>query len=186
MKGIFEVFLIELVHDVPLYVYEILISVACVLIAIFFVTYKWRKAYRLSFRLLFWENLFLIYSNTIFFRPRNPYIWHNFTPFWSYKEYYSGENPELLPEIIMNIVGFIPLGFLIGVSYQNLKWWQIILIGFFVSLSIEIIQYFFKLGIAEFDDVFNNTLGVAIGYTLFSLTHFLLNKIRLNNSNFAS
>ena len=180
MKTIFETFIIELVHEVPLYVYEMLIYVACVFIAIFFVTFKWNKALRFSLRLIFWEYLFLTYSNTVLFRPKNPYVWHNFTPLWSYKAYYSGENLELLPEIIMNIVGFIPLGFLMGVAFIKLQWWQVIMIGFFVSLSIESIQYFFKLGIAEFDDVFNNTLGVVIGVALFSLIDFLIQKISRN------
>ena len=170
MKSTFDVFLLHLVNDVPSYIYDILISVACVCIALFFVAFKRGKALRLSFRLLLWEYVFLTYSNTVFFRTRIDDIWHNFTPFWSYKAYYSGENPNLLPEIIMNIVGFIPLGFLMKVAFQELRWWQVILAGYFVSLSIESIQYFFKLGVAEFDDIFNNTLGVAIGYSLFILT----------------
>ena len=179
MKTIFESFLIELVHDIPIYVYKILISFACICIVIFFATQERRKATRLSFKLLFWEYLFLTYCNTVFFRPRVNDIWHNFTPFWSYKAYNSGENPELLPEIVMNIVGFIPLGFLMKAAFHKLRWWQIILTGLLISLSIESIQFFFKLGIAEFDDIFNNTLGVAIGYSLYTLIFFLLNKIRL-------
>lgn len=178
MKDIFETFLIELVHDVPIYVYEMLAFVAYVCIVIFFALYKRGKATRLSVRLLFWEYMFMTYCTTVFFRPRTNNIWHNFTPFWSYRSYYTGQNPSLLPEIIMNIVGFIPLGFLMCSAYRDLKWWQLIFIGFLISLSIESIQYFFKLGIAEFDDVFNNTLGVAIGVAVFSLTDFLLQKIR--------
>lgn len=155
-----------------------LISVACVCIAIFFAIYKWKKALRFSLRLLFTEYLFLTYCSTVFCRSIIDEIWHNFTPFWSYKAYYSRENPGLLPEILMNIIGFIPLGFLMGAAFQKLNWWQVIVAGFFVSVSIESIQYFFKLGVAEFDDVFNNTLGVAIGYSLFAMTYFLLNKIK--------
>lgn len=181
MKAIFESFLNELLHDVPTYVYVMLISIAVICIAILFVTDKREKAHSFSFRLLFWEYLFLTYSNTVYFRTRNPYNWHNFTPFWSYKAYYSGDDPSLLPEIIMNIAGFIPLGFLMGAAFQKMRWWQLILVGFLISLSIESIQYFFKLGIAEFDDVFNNTLGVTSGYAIYYLTHFLRNKIRLNN-----
>lgn len=153
-------------------------AVACVCIAIFFVSYKQEKATILSFKLLFWEYLFITYCTTIFFRPRIDNIWNNFTPFWSYKAWYTGENPSLLPEIIMNIVGFIPLGFLMVAAYRKLKWWQPILIGLLVSLSIESIQYIFKLGISEFDDIFNNTLGVTIGAILFSLTYLLIHKIR--------
>ena len=178
MKVIFEQFLTELIHDVPFSVYEMLGVMACVCITIFFAGFKWGNAVRFSIKLMFWEYLFLTYCNTVFFRPRNPYIWHNFSPFWSYKAWYTGENPSLLPEIIMNIVGFIPLGFLMTGAYRKLRWWQVILIGFFVSLSIESIQYIFKLGIAEFDDVFNNTLGVTIGVAFFSIMDFLLQKIR--------
>ena len=155
-----------------------LVSVACVCIVIFFALYKSEIATRLSFRLFFWEYLFMTYSTTILFRPRINDIWHNFIPFWSYQSYYLGENPELLPEIVMNIVGFIPLGFFMKAAFHKLRWWQVILAGGLVSFSIESIQYFFKLGIAEFDDVFNNTLGVAIGYLIYVLLHSLLNKIR--------
>lgn len=178
MKTIFETFLIELVHDVPLEIYEILIYLSCICIVLFFAVYNRKKAILFLFRLLFWEYMFLTYCNTILFRPKIDDIWHNFTPFWSYSEYYSGENPNLLPEIIMNIVGFIPLGFFMKATFHKLRWWQVILAGFLISLSIESIQYFFKLGIAEFDDIFNNTLGVIIGVALFSLTGFLLHKIR--------
>ena len=176
----FDIFITELIYDVPLYIYKILITVACVCIVAFFAVCNRKKAILLSFKLLFWEYLVLTYCNTVLFRPQVNDIWHNFTPFWSYNEYYSGENPNLLPEIIMNIVGFIPLGFLMKAAFHKLRWWQVILVGFLISLSIESIQYFFKLGIAEFDDVFNNTLGVAIGYALYELTLFLLNKIRFN------
>lgn len=120
MNTIFETFLVELVHDVPLYVYIILISFACICIVLLFTVYNRNKALKFLLRLLFWEYVFLTYNNTVFFRQKNPYFWHNFTPFWSYKSYFSGENPSLLPEIIMNILGFIPLGFLMGAVFQKM------------------------------------------------------------------
>jgi glycopeptide antibiotics resistance protein len=40
---------------------------------------------------------------------------------------------------------------------------RIILIGFLISLTIEILQLVTKRGLFEFDDIFHNTLGVAIG-----------------------
>lgn len=42
-----------------------------------------------------------------------------------------------------------------------------ILIGFCVTLLIEILQYITKIGIFEIDDIFNNTLGLIIGYFTF-------------------
>jgi glycopeptide antibiotics resistance protein len=41
---------------------------------------------------------------------------------------------------------------------------RVILLGFFTSLTIEILQLVAKRGLFEFDDIFHNTLGVAIGY----------------------
>lgn len=179
MKSLFETFIVELIHDVPLYIYEILISLAVVGIVFFIAVLDRKKAINCSLKLLLGEYLFLTYSNTVFFRPRIKSIWHKFTPFWSYKEYWSGESPNLLPEIIMNIAGFVPLGFLMIAAFQKLKWWQVILTGFLISMSIESIQYFFQLGIAEFDDIFNNTLGITIGYSLYVMTNFTINKIRI-------
>lgn len=178
MKQLFETFILELIHDVPIYVYWGLISLTCVCLIIFFVVLNRKTAIRISLQMLFWEYLFLIYSNTVFFRRKMNYIWQDFTPFWSYKALYSGDNPKLIPEITLNIGGFVPLGFLMAVAFRNLKWWQVILTGFLISVTIESLQYFFKLGITEFDDVFNNTLGVTTGYALFVIIYFTINKIR--------
>lgn len=175
---LYKEFITELINDVPSSLYEILSILFCVCIIAFFIIYSWEKAIKASLRVLLWEYVFLIYSFTVFFRSSVDKIWHNFSPFWSYRAYYEGENASLLPEIIMNIVGFIPLGFLLGSSFQKLRWWQIILAGLLISVSIEALQYFFKLGIAEFDDVFNNTLGVAIGYILFEITNIIYKKLR--------
>lgn len=36
------------------------------------------------------------------------------------------------------------------------------------SLSIELIQYWFGLGVCEMDDVLHNTLGVLAGYAAYN------------------
>lgn len=62
-------------------------------------------------------------------------------------------------DILLNILLFIPLGFLIG-------GWKGILCGFILSCGIELTQYFCRLGYCELDDVLNNTIGSAIGVGL--------------------
>lgn len=59
-------------------------------------------------------------------------------------------------DILMNILLFIPLGFLIG-------GWKGVAFGFALSCSIEVIQYFGRLGFCELDDVLNNTIGTCVG-----------------------
>ena len=63
-------------------------------------------------------------------------------------------------DIGLNILLFVPLGFLLGDRRG-------ILVGFLFSTSIEIIQFFFRLGFCEIDDVLNNTIGTAVGVLLF-------------------
>ena len=62
--------------------------------------------------------------------------------------------------IIQNILLFIPLGFLIGGKRG-------IIAGVLLSIGIESIQFIFRLGYCELDDVLNNTMGTAIGSLLF-------------------
>jgi glycopeptide antibiotics resistance protein len=52
---------------------------------------------------------------------------------------------------------------------------RIILIGFLISLTIEILQLVTKRGLFEFDDIFHNTLGVAVG----ELAYWIWQKVKL-------
>ena len=62
--------------------------------------------------------------------------------------------------VINNIWLFIPLGTGLYKWFQK-KW--VLLIPFVMSVAIEMTQYITGLGIAEFDDVFGNTMGGWIG-----------------------
>ena len=62
--------------------------------------------------------------------------------------------------VVSNIWLFVPLGTGLHRIFQK-KW--VLLIPFVFSVLIETTQYITRLGIAEFDDVFGNTLGGWIG-----------------------
>lgn len=62
-------------------------------------------------------------------------------------------------DIRLNILLFVPLGFLIG-------GWKGVLCGFVLSCGIELTQFVYQLGFCELDDVLNNTIGSAIGVGL--------------------
>lgn len=64
-------------------------------------------------------------------------------------------------DIVLNILLFIPLGFLLGD-----KGWKAILYGFLLSAFIECAQYLFLLGYCEADDVLHNTIGCGLGVLL--------------------
>lgn len=74
-------------------------------------------------------------------------------------------------DITLNILLFIPLGFLLGV-----RGWKAMLFGFLLSAFIECAQYLFLLGYCEADDLLNNMIGTVIGFYLYRLFLILLDK----------
>lgn len=79
------------------------------------------------------------------------------TPFWSYS------NPELRMEILLNYILFAPLGFLLYLCFGEKLGLRVVLAGFLLSASIELIQLNFKIGVFEFDDMIGNTVGCLVG-----------------------
>ena len=71
--------------------------------------------------------------------------------------------------ILLNILMFVPGGlFLEGLSNSANKHHALInlMCLMLFSVVIEVIQYIFKLGTAETDDVINNTLGAGAGIAI--------------------
>lgn len=85
-------------------------------------------------------------------------------PFHSYIEILKG-NRIFLIENIGNIILFFPLG--VAISYSKLgKLKRAVLLGFLVSLFIEMLQLIFSLGTFEIDDLIHNTIGTVIGFII--------------------
>ena len=100
---------------------------------------------------------------------------------WSYREslVLFGESPRvsnssLLAEIVLNALLFVPLGALLPFAWparlRGLRGAVLVAaIGACASLAIELSQLLFHLGLFEFDDVLNNTLGAVARYAAYSL-----------------
>ena len=72
--------------------------------------------------------------------------------------------------IIGNVVGFVPVGFLVSVLTPNRhKGWIALAIGFAVSLTIEILQLSFVIRVFDVDDLLLNSLGAWFGFLIFLL-----------------
>lgn len=81
------------------------------------------------------------------------------------------KSTEPLVGVILNILLFMPLGYILPLmirSYKN-RFRKAILISFLVSLSIETIQLVGHLGWFDVDDLINNTIGAALGTLLFNV-----------------
>ena len=69
-------------------------------------------------------------------------------------------------DIRLNILLFLPLGFLLGTVTDN---WRIVLFWFILSVFIEFLQYIFAMGWCQADDVLNNTIGTVVGFGICNL-----------------
>lgn len=85
----------------------------------------------------------------------------NLELFWSYKQFLSNYNYRI--QILNNIWLFIPFG---AGLYSLIHKPYCLILPFVLSMSIETAQYFFCLGLCEFDDIFSNTLGGIIGFIM--------------------
>ena len=71
--------------------------------------------------------------------------------------------PEGYKDVILNIVGFIPVGLLVGLLFEKYRWAKAWLVGLLASLTIEFSQLIWHRGVFDLDDLFNNGLGALIG-----------------------
>ena len=80
--------------------------------------------------------------------------------------YYGGTglNGATAYEAIANVFVFLPLG--VYLCLMNIKKWLIPLMGFSSSLCFEMIQFAFAIGVCDVTDLFNNTVGTALGLVI--------------------
>ena len=127
--------------------------------------------------LLLFEYLLLIVFLTVLTRNVQTERTYNFTPFWTYRAMLEGK--PLSAQVILNILSFIPIGLMYGFLSGRMKWLNALLISGGFSLLIEMLQFVFRRGFAEFDDVFHNVLGCAIGCGMFVGITWLVKRFRL-------
>lgn len=73
-----------------------------------------------------------------------------------------------------NVLAFIPFGVFLPLLIRSVRsFGKTLLLGFELSLLVEIVQLFSKVGSFDVDDILLNTLGVLGGYLLFRLLYFL-------------
>lgn len=104
-------------------------------------------------------SVLLILFATVLFRVPNPQK-PQLELFWSYKAWFAG-NASLGREIVLNILLFVPFGF--SMALITKKSWVVIVAALVLTAASEVVQLLFGLGLFEWDDIINNTLGAVIG-----------------------
>lgn len=86
----------------------------------------------------------------------------------TYQEIFINENINyFIISFLGNIMIFIPIGLLVPIIWK-LKDKTVILIGFLISLSIELSQLFLNRG-TDIDDLLFNTFGTIIGLVIYKI-----------------
>lgn len=114
--------------------------------------------------------LTLLLNVVIFSRNVGEYRQVNLIPFWSYQKVFVDKEISILKQMILNVVAFVPWAILFPLVFPKMnRFWVNVGSALVFSVLIECIQCVFRLGIAEFDDIFHNTLGALIGFGIMYL-----------------
>lgn len=107
---------------------------------------------------------FIIYTTLLCREPKD-YREYNFQLFWSYQRFFDDVRPQG-QQILLNILFFVPFGVLAPFCVDG-NWKRKLVFtvasACFLSGTVEFLQLLNRLGFAEFDDVFDNTMGAVIG-----------------------
>ena len=125
-----------------------------------------RKGLKYSAGIFLIEYLIFLFILTVLAREVQSERAFNFTPFWSYRSLIEG-NKYYLPQAIMNVIAFIPVGVLLGSVFSDIKWYTVLATCASISIVIETLQFVLKRGFTEFDDLFHNILGGLLGYGVY-------------------
>lgn len=127
--------------------------------------------------LLLVEWVAMMLCATVIFRTASTERGFRLIPFSSYWDFGPhGYLLEMVAENVLNVVLFLPVGILLGCTLWTMTWKRALLIGFVLSIAIEVLQFVFKRGFCEVDDVMHNTLGCLIGFGILNCSHVLHDK----------
>lgn len=101
---------------------------------------------------------------------------YNLIPFREISRFYTYKEVVGFSSFMLNLFGnilvFIPFGFILPIiRIRKRKLFDVILSIFLLSLTIETIQLFLRVGAFDVDDLILNTMGGVIGYILFLITN---------------
>lgn len=163
MSGVFEYYFTHLLDGYPS---EFFYAIAAFVILTVTIGI-WKGISRAKVMSLIGYCLFVLYI-TVFSRATNEHVKLGIIPFYSYTDIANGDR-FLLPQVLMNIVMFIPIGFLLKAVFCNWGWKKVLFYGTLLSLLIELLQLELMKGATEVDDVIHNSFGCIIGYWIYKV-----------------
>ena len=110
----------------------------------------------------------LVITMTLYGRTQGTEFAFRFRLFGSYMEAFRENDAELMLQIIMNMVMFVPLGFFLPCCFRVFYKNRVLIFAVLMfSGGIEIIQGVTKIGMFELDDILGNAVGAEIGFCVY-------------------
>lgn len=138
-----------------------------------------KKGYMILSGLLFSLSIAVVFVLTLYGREKRQEYSYNFLPLSSYREALLYGNTEILLQIIMNIVIFIPVGVAFPLCFRQFERNRhIIGTALGLSVSIECVQGIARIGMFELDDILGNVAGAEIGFFFYHILYLIIKKRR--------
>lgn len=128
--------------------------------------FKHRRSMKPGYVVLFLVYFGVVLYLTVFMRIGSVDTSIVTTPFDDLTEAITQRDPALVMHMVLNIVMFIPFGFLVpAMNPKYFRRWSFAMLGgLAASTLIEGTQMIFSLGQSDVDDIIANTLGAVVGY----------------------
>lgn len=164
---------------------------AAILVMVLF-SLLYQRKYDLKDRKLAWSNfvatglligyLIIVAGATLLSRGRYETSLAQLKLFETYQEAWYDADMVGWRNLFLNILMFVPIGFLLPFTLKCFrKWWLTYIGGFIITFLIETTQYIFRCGVFQTDDLLNNLLGAMIGYGGFCIIILIKNSILHRN-----
>ncbi len=173
MAGVTElkVYFLSSVNNIPSLLVWGFVVVSIIGLGVLVWRNGWREGFRASAVQLLVEWVILILYTAVLLRePHSERQWH-LLPLWSY--FHNPENSYFIEAAAvnaLNVIMFVPVGLLLGIGFKDLTWKSMLMVGAVISVSIELLQFVFKKGLCESDDLIHNLLGCLLGFAIYKLT----------------
>ena len=122
---------------------------------------------------------FSSYRKTVRYGENASFTEYNLIPFDTIMRYINATGSINTSIVVTNLAGnilaFMPLGFFLPLLFKRyMKFWKTTLIVVVSTLTVECLQYFFRVGSFDVDDLILNTVGGILGFVVFKLLSVVL------------
>ena len=110
----------------------------------------------------------ILLCNMVVFTRHNEINSYNLIPFQTIIDFIkNGSIYSIIINIFGNLLVFMPLEYFLIELFHVIKKWQNFTLSFTIILLIEVVQYIFKVGVFDIDDLILCTLGMIVFYFIY-------------------